>query len=85
MNDRIAATREANEKVGSELQKMNQALALAKRQTSDGSGKRKEFEMKAGKSGSTERIITKYREDLEKSLTEFATAVSDYRKKYFAP
>ena len=41
--------------------------------------------LKAVKSASTERTLAKYREDLEKSLTEFAAAVSDYRKKYLAP
>lgn len=85
ITDRIAALRESNEKVGSELQKMNQSLALAQRQINDGAGKRKEFEIKAVKSASTERTLAKYREDLEKSLTEFAAAVSDYRKKYLAP
>jgi len=85
MTDRNAATRDSNEKVGSELQKMNQSLALLTRQINDGAGKRKEFEIKAGKSGGTERTLIKYREDLEKSLTEFAAAVSDYRKKYLAP
>ena len=85
MTDRNAATRDSNEKVGSELQKMNQSLALLTRQINDGAGKRNEFEIKAGKSAGTERTLIKYREDLEKSLAEFATAVSEYRKKYLAP
>jgi hypothetical protein len=85
MKDRIASGREANQLAAVELQELNQKLSLIKRQINADAVKRNEFEAKAKKSGTTESLLIQYRSDLEKSLTEFSTAVTAYREKYAAP
>ena len=85
LKDRIDATRESNNAVTVEAQKMSQELALLNRQISAESAKRREFEERAKKSGATEKIFVKHQAELQTSLEEFSKAVADYRKKYLAP
>lgn len=80
LKDSISRLRESNNTGTQELQKMTQRLSTLSQEVRNQQSKRNEFEAKAGKSESTERLIVKYRTELEESLNNFTTAVSDYRK-----
>lgn len=82
LKDSISRLRETNNTGTIELQKMTQQLATVNQQVSRDASKRKEFEEKSQKSAATERMIIKYRTELEESLDKFTASVADYRKQY---
>ncbi|MDB6068925.1 MAG: hypothetical protein JWL81_96 [Verrucomicrobiales bacterium] len=85
LKEKVEALKESTSKSSLELLQLNQKLAGINRQISDQASKKIEFEEKSKKSGQTEKIVTKYREELEASLKKFKDDVADYRKQNLAP
>ena len=85
LKENLNVTREANNAGTFELQEMNQKLSTLNQQVRSQHGKRLEFEAKAQKSGDAEKLLVKYRTELEASLKTFADSVAAYRQQYLAP
>jgi hypothetical protein len=85
LKDGLVVTREANNAGTIELQQLNQKLSLLSQQVRGQHGQRMEFEAKAQKSGSAEKLLVKYRTELEGSLKQFTDSVAAYRKQYLTP
>ena len=85
LKEKVEALKESTSKASLELLQLNQKLAGINRQISDKASEKREFEERAKKSGQTENIVSKYREELEASLKKFKDDVADYRKKNLAP
>ncbi len=85
LKENLNVTREANNAGTIQLQEMNQKLAILSQQVRAQHGKRMEFEAKAQKSGEAEKLLVKYRTELETSLKTFTDSVAAYRQQYLAP
>ena len=64
---------------------MNQKLSMLNQQVRAQDGKRMAFEAKSQKSGDAEKLLVKYRTELEASLKTFTDSVAAYRQQYLAP
>jgi regulator of replication initiation timing len=85
LKENLNVTREANTAGTIELQELNQKLSMLNQQVRGQHGKRMEFEAKAQKSGEAEKLLVKYRTELETSLKAFADSVTAYRQQYLTP
>lgn len=85
LKENLNVTREANNAGTIELQEMNQKLSMLNQQVRGQHGKRMEFEAKAQKSGEAEKLLVKYRTELEASLKTFTDSVAAYRQQYLTP
>ncbi len=85
LKENLSVTREANNAGTIELQEMNQKLSMLNQQVRAQHGKRMEFEAKAQKSGEAEKLLIKYRTELETSLKTFTDSVAAYRQQYPTP
>ena len=85
LKEDINVAREANSAGSIELQEINQKLSTLNQQVRSQHGKRLEFEAKAQKSGDAEKLLVKYRTELEASLKTFNDSVAAYRQQYLTP
>lgn len=85
LKDKLTVTRAANNAGSFELQQLNQKLSVLNGQVRGQYGQLMEFEAKALKSGNAEKLLVKYRTELEGSLKQFADSVAAYRKQYLTP
>ncbi len=85
LKENLNVTREANNAGTIELQQLNQKLSTLSQQVRGQHGKRMEFEAKSQKSSEAEKLLVKYRTELETSLKAFADSVTAYRQQYLAP
>lgn len=82
LKENISSLRDANEAGDKELQKITQKISALKQQVKSEASKRNDLEAKYQKSSATQRLIAKYRAELEESLKKFEESVGSYQKQY---